>query len=63
MAKIIEQHITIKVSKLARRDGSTVLNLPEGVEEMLEGVVTELLNDSAAVVEVFVDETPEHVQG
>lgn len=59
MAKIIEQQITIRVSKLARRDGSTIITVPEGVEDMLESVVTELLNDPAAVVEVVVEETPE----
>jgi hypothetical protein len=59
MAKIIEQQITIKVSKLARRDGSTIITVPEGVEDMLESVVTELLNDPAAVVEVIVEDTPE----
>ncbi|RYF35381.1 MAG: hypothetical protein EOO38_28925 [Cytophagaceae bacterium] len=59
MAKIIEQQITIRVSKLARRDGSTIITVPEGVEDMLESVVTELLNDPAAVVEVVVEETHE----
>lgn len=51
MAKIVEKHIIIKVSKLVKGDGE--INLPEGTLEALESVVTELLaEEPGAIVEV-----------
>lgn len=55
MAKIVEEHILIKVSKLVRGNGDGASVIPQGIEEMLEGVASEIINDPAAIVEVILD--------
>lgn len=52
MAKIVEELVVIKVSKLVRDDAKTDDILPDEFVAGIEAMATEMLNDPAAVVEV-----------
>lgn len=52
MAKIIEQTITVKLSKLTRDDTASNDLSPEGFAANLEALATELVGDDSIIVEV-----------
>lgn len=52
MAKIVEQHITIKISKLAKDESSEKLEAVNGaVITDLLGVLEQLINDPSCIIE------------
>lgn len=54
MAKIVEEMIVVKVSKLVKDDASTDSLITEDFAAGIEAVATELMQDPAAIVEVIV---------
>lgn len=56
MAKIHEEVVLIKLSKLVRSEDGTTIALPEGFTEALEAFVADLLDDSSVIVEAVVDD-------
>lgn len=56
MAKIHEEVVLIKLSKLVRSEDGTTIALPEGFTEALEAFVSDLLDDSSVIVEAVVDD-------
>lgn len=53
MARIHEEIIVIKLSKLCRDAGDVAIALPEGFVEGIESVVADLIDDPSTVVEVI----------
>ncbi|RYD70688.1 MAG: hypothetical protein EOP84_26275 [Verrucomicrobiaceae bacterium] len=53
MAKVVEQMVVIKVSKLVKGDGAGVELITEDFVTAIDAVAGEILNDPSAVVEVF----------
>ncbi len=51
MAKIYEEYLVVKVSKLVREDAEDHEILNDDVASSLEAVVNELINDPSIVVE------------
>jgi hypothetical protein len=55
MAKIVEEKVVIKVSKIVRDDANDVSILPEEFVFAVEAMAQEILSDPAAVIEVGID--------
>jgi hypothetical protein len=53
MAKIVEEVVVLKVSKLVRGTDKSAPILPEDFVASLEAVATEVLGDAGAMVEVM----------
>lgn len=52
MAKIHQEEISIKISKLVKGDSETTCVIPEEVLASIEAVITELLADPSLLIEV-----------
>lgn len=53
MAKIIEEVVVLKVSKLVRGNDKSAPILPEDFVASLEAVASEVLGDAGAMIEVM----------
>ena len=53
MARIHEEVVVIKLSKLVREAGDVSISLPDGFSDGIEAVASELIADPSIIVEVI----------